>query len=115
MINFSFGTNGKFIIFRCPKIWEYYSLIMMCLNTGTPKNHHFPSGTNGKVMVLGVPILKHFRVIGVCYFHFFGVFLISKVSNFSELIIEKSGQVLYVWLSDVSACEIRTNFVCLAL
>ena len=29
---------------------------------GTPNNHHFPIGTNGKVLVLGVPILKHFRV-----------------------------------------------------
>ena len=34
----------------------------MCLNIGTPNNHHFPFGTNGKVAVLGVPILKHFRV-----------------------------------------------------
>ena len=34
----------------------------MCSNTGTPNNHHFPFGTNGKVVVLGVPILKHFRV-----------------------------------------------------
>ena len=35
----------------------------MCLNTGTPKNHHFPFVTNGKVVVLGVPILKNFRVM----------------------------------------------------
>ena len=34
----------------------------MCLNIGTPKNHHFPFGTNEKNVVLGVPILKHFRV-----------------------------------------------------
>ena len=34
----------------------------MCSNTGTPNNHHFLFGTNGKVVVLGVPILKHFRV-----------------------------------------------------
>ena len=34
----------------------------MCSNIGTPKNHHFPFGTNGKVVVLGVPILKHLRV-----------------------------------------------------
>ena len=31
----------------------------MCSNIGTPNNHHFPFGTNGKVVVLGVPILKH--------------------------------------------------------
>ena len=37
--------------------------IIMCLNTGTPYNHHFHFGTNGKVVVLGVPILKHFRVL----------------------------------------------------
>ena len=34
----------------------------MCSNIGTPNNHHFPFGTNGKIVVLGVPILKHFRV-----------------------------------------------------
>ena len=35
----------------------------MCLNTGTPKNINFSLQTNGKLMALGVPILKHFRVI----------------------------------------------------
>ena len=50
------------IIFRCPKIWANYSPIIMCSNTGTPNIHHFLFGTNGKVVVLGVPILKHFRV-----------------------------------------------------
>ena len=35
----------------------------MCLNIGTPNNHHSPFGTNGEVVVLGVPILKHFRVV----------------------------------------------------
>ena len=34
----------------------------MCLNTGTPKNINFSFETNGKLMALGVPILKHFRV-----------------------------------------------------
>ena len=62
MINFPFVPNGKFIILRCPKIGANYSLIIMCLSIGTPNNHHFPFGTNGKVVVLGVPILKHFRV-----------------------------------------------------
>ena len=50
------------MIFRCPKIWAHYSLIVMCLNIGTSNKHHFPFGTNGKVVALGVPILKHFRV-----------------------------------------------------
>ena len=31
------------------------------LNIGTPKHINFPFGTNGKLMVLGVPILKHLR------------------------------------------------------
>ena len=34
----------------------------MCLNIGTLKTVNFPFGTNGKLMVLGVPTLKHFRV-----------------------------------------------------
>ena len=36
--------------------------MIMSLNIGTPKNINFPFATNGKIMVLGVPILKHFRV-----------------------------------------------------
>ena len=35
----------------------------MCLNIGTPKTINFPFETNGKLMVVGVPILKHFRVM----------------------------------------------------
>ena len=35
----------------------------MYSNIGTPNNHRFPFGTNGKIVVLGVPILKHFRVV----------------------------------------------------
>ena len=35
----------------------------MCLNIGTPKNINFPFQTNGKLMALSVPILKHFRVL----------------------------------------------------
>ena len=37
----------------------------MCLNIGTPDNHHFPFGINGRVVMLGVPILKHFRVFKI--------------------------------------------------
>ena len=62
IINFPFVPNGKLINFRFPKVWAYYSLIIMCLNTGTPKNHHFPFGTKENVVMLAVLILKHFRV-----------------------------------------------------
>ena len=34
----------------------------MSLNIGTANYHQFPYGINGKVVVLGVPILKLFRV-----------------------------------------------------
>ena len=34
----------------------------MCLSTGTPKKNNFSFEINGKLMALGVPILKHFRV-----------------------------------------------------
>ena len=39
----------------------------MCSKIGTPKIIYFPFKKNGKLMVLGVPILKHFRV--VTFFH----------------------------------------------
>ena len=64
-MNFPFAPNGKFIIFRCPKVWANYSLNIMCSNIGTPNSHHFPFGTNGKEVLLGVPVLKHFRVTSV--------------------------------------------------
>ena len=44
-------------------MWARYSLIIMCSNIGTPKTINFPFGTNGKLMVSGVPIFKQFRVI----------------------------------------------------
>ena len=56
-------SKCKLVIFMCPKIWAHNSLIIMCSNIGTPKTFHFPFGTNGKLMVLGVPLLKHFRVV----------------------------------------------------
>ena len=63
MINFPFVPNGKFIIFKCPKICANYSLIIIGLNNGTLKNINFLFGTNEKSMTLSVPILKHFRVV----------------------------------------------------
>ena len=59
---FSICSNVK-ILFGCPKIQANYSLIIMYSNIGTPKIINFPFGINGKLMVLGVPIFKHFRVL----------------------------------------------------
>ena len=39
----------------------------VCLNTGIPETINFPFGTNGKLMVLGAPIFKHFRVLAYLY------------------------------------------------
>ena len=60
--NNKFLTNGKFIIFKCPKICANNSLIIIGLDTGIPKNINFLFGANEKSMTLSVPILKHFRV-----------------------------------------------------
>ena len=70
----SIGTpriNGFSI---CPKFKIYYFLMSQNLDILQPnynvskywdtcKNINFPFGTNGKLMVLGVPIFKHFRVV----------------------------------------------------
>ena len=49
-------------------------------------NINFPFGTNGKLMVLGVPILKHFRdvLFNTCYLR-----LLISQSKFSETDISK--------------------------
>ena len=59
---FSICTKCKINYFRFPKIWAQCSQIIMCSNIGTPKIINFPFGTNGKLMVLGVPVFKPFRV-----------------------------------------------------
>ena len=80
----SIGTpkNNKCSI--CPKWNIHYFQVSqnlgrvqphhMCLNIGTPKTINFPFETNGKLMILGVPILKQFRVnphqiLAVLQFH----------------------------------------------
>ena len=47
----------------------HISLIVMCLNIGTPNNVHIPFGTNEELVVLSVPILKHFKVIYFLFGH----------------------------------------------
>ena len=56
----------------------------MCLNTGTAKNINFSFETNGKLMALGVPILKHFRVLIALHMKGAVVFGITKISAFSD-------------------------------
>ena len=56
----SICSKWKINYFRCLKILAHYSLIIICLNIETLNNHHFTFGTTGKVMVLGVSILKRF-------------------------------------------------------
>ena len=50
------------LFFGVPKFGRNYSLNIFGLNIVTPKTIDFPFGTNGKSMILSVPILKHFRV-----------------------------------------------------
>ena len=81
----SIGTpkNNKFSI--CSKWKIHYFKVSQnlgrvqphynVLDIGTPKNINFPFETNGKLMILGVPILKHFRV---CYRNNYDVILMSK-------------------------------------
>ena len=60
---FSICKNNKFFICPKRKISAEYSLIVICSNIETSKNQIITFGTNGKLMFLGVPILRHFRVI----------------------------------------------------
>ena len=52
-------------------------ITLMCLNFGTLKIINFPFGTNGKLIVLGVPILTHIMVVtllqnSIEYFYVYG-------------------------------------------
>ena len=50
------------MFFRYPSIQAHCNEAGIHLNFGTPEIMNFPFGTNGKLMALGVPILKHIRV-----------------------------------------------------
>ena len=51
------------LLFLCvPKFGHITCQLQCAKNIRTPNNHHFSFATNGKIVVLGVPILKHFRV-----------------------------------------------------
>ena len=58
----------------------------MCLSIGTPKNINFPFGTTGKLMVSGVPVLKHFSVpwMNMYVFNFSCAESIAMVANISK-------------------------------
>ena len=62
----------------------------MCLNIETHKNVNFPFGTNGILMDLGVPILKHIRV---CY----RFCIIYRYADFIITGFSKSGIYLLIW------------------
>ena len=49
--------------FRCPNIQAHHNYAVICLKCGHLKIINFPFGTNGKLIILGVPILMHITVI----------------------------------------------------
>ena len=61
-INFPFVSNGKLMVFRCPNIQAHYNEAAIYLNFGTPKNNEFSIWNKWKLIILGVPILKHITV-----------------------------------------------------
>ena len=50
------------MVITCPNIQAHHNETVLCLKFGHLKIMNFPFGTNGKLMILGAPILKHFRV-----------------------------------------------------
>ena len=63
-INFPFVSNEKFMFFRCSSIQAHCNEAVVYLNFGTPKNNEFSIWNKWKIYYfLGVPILKHIRVL----------------------------------------------------
>ena len=52
------------MVFRCSNIQEHYNEAVIYLNFGTPKNNEFfHLEQMENLLFLGVPILKHIRVV----------------------------------------------------
>ena len=76
----------------------------MCLNIGTPKKINFQFETNGKLMVLGVPILKHFRVttrVKILYKFHKQVFQISYIYKGATAYVVDIGLVVDFLCSEI--------------
>ena len=69
VISMKLGTNVRHYQRMC----RDQERTVMSLSIGTPKIIIFPFGTNGKLSILGVPIVKHIRVnqhfYGACVRH----------------------------------------------
>ena len=64
LINFPFVSNRKLMIFSCPNTQAHYNEAVLCLNFGTPENNEFSIWNKWNIYYfLGVPILKHIRVM----------------------------------------------------
>ena len=83
----------------------------MCSNIGTPNNHHFPFGTNGKVVVIGVPILKHFMVI-LSLIGFLNNLLIVRSETTNELILLPSKTNTF-WVLDLLTRYLSGGDICI--
>ena len=83
----------------------------MCLNTGRPKNINFSSETNGKLMVLGVPILKHFRNtdIQLCFGQLSLLFCFSLSVSFPDLGITIYTPYLFGYKTGFPLSRMSTN------
>ena len=64
-IHFPFVSNGKLMVFMCPNIQAHYNEAVNYLKFGTPEIMNFPLEQMENLLVLGVPIHKHIRVINV--------------------------------------------------
>ena len=49
LINFSFVSNGKLMIFSCPNTQAHYNEAVLCLNFGTPENNEFSIWNKWKI------------------------------------------------------------------
>ena len=59
----------------------------MCLITGRPKNINFSFETNGKLLALGVPILKHIRVNAKSKSHVINSILVTFITALSNTLL----------------------------
>ena len=49
LINYSFVSNGKVMVFRCPNTQGHYNEAVIYLNFGTPKNNEFSIWNKWKI------------------------------------------------------------------
>ena len=96
IINFPFGTNGQFIIFRCPKTEAHYGMWVECCMLLSIENKYFL--LHGFLVILTYGCLTYIMDGWICDFTSF-LTVFQSYQDDVWMIMKGCARELRLWLS----------------